>query len=97
MIASIMDRETSCIGRVSCRESVCRQAMAILGKSPYLPLRTLRCNYEAGQLTLRGEVPTYYLKQLAQSAISDIECPNGFSNLIHVLPPGAILAKLRRQ
>ena len=88
MIASIMDRETSCISRDSCRVSICRQAMAILGKSPYLPLRTLRCNYEAGQLTLRGEVPTYYCKQLAQAVISKVACPNGVVNLVQVMLPG---------
>jgi osmotically-inducible protein OsmY len=36
-------------------------------RSPYLPLRKIDCFLDDGVLTLRGRVPTYYLKQLAQS------------------------------
>jgi hypothetical protein len=36
-------------------------------RSPYLPLRNIRCFVHDGVLTLRGHVPTYYLKQLAQT------------------------------
>ena len=36
-------------------------------RSPYLPLRYIECRLEDGVLVLRGRVPTFYLKQLAQS------------------------------
>ena len=36
-------------------------------RSPYLPLRKIRCYLHDGVLLLRGRVPTYYLKQLAQT------------------------------
>ncbi len=36
-------------------------------RSPYLPLRKIRCYLHHGVLLLRGRVPTYYLKQLAQT------------------------------
>ncbi len=36
-------------------------------RSPYLPLRHVECRLHEGVLILRGRVPTYYLKQLAQS------------------------------
>ena len=36
-------------------------------RSPYLPLRTIECRLDDGVLFLRGNVPTYYLKQLAQT------------------------------
>lgn len=88
MVTSTVDPQASGIGRDSTGESVCCRAAAILVKSPYLTLRTLRCNYEEGKLTLQGEVQTFYLKQLAQSVISDIACPNKVMNLIHVVPPG---------
>lgn len=94
MIASLVESH-ACIGRDSTGESVCRHAAVILGESAYLPLRTLRCNYENGKLTLRGEVPTFYLKQLAQSVIRDIECPNGVINLIEVVSPGALGGRWR--
>ena len=84
MAVSIVDAYPS-ISRESIGEAVCRRAQAILGKSPYLPLRTLQCNYEEGTLTLRGEVPTFYLKQLAQSLVSEIHCPQ--VNLIDVTFP----------
>ncbi len=35
--------------------------------SPYLSLRSLRCSLAQGRLILRGNVPTFYLKQLAQT------------------------------
>ena len=40
-----------------------------LGANPYLALRGVRCDYRDGVLTLRGCLPTYYLKQLAQEAV----------------------------
>ncbi len=36
-------------------------------RSPYLPLRAIECRLDDGVLVLRGSVPTYYLKQLAQT------------------------------
>lgn len=56
MVTSTVDPQASGIGRDSTGESVCCRAAAILVKSPYLTLRTLRCNYEEGKLTLQGEV-----------------------------------------
>jgi len=36
-------------------------------RSPFLPLRKVTCSVHDGVLVLRGRVPTYYLKQLAQT------------------------------
>jgi len=36
-------------------------------RSPFLPLRKITCSLHGGVLLLRGRVPTYYLKQLAQT------------------------------
>ena len=36
-------------------------------RSPYLPLRYIECRLDDGVLVLRGRVPTFYLKQLAQT------------------------------
>jgi osmotically-inducible protein OsmY len=35
-------------------------------KSPYLSIRRVDVRYHEGVVTLRGHVPTFYLKQLAQ-------------------------------
>jgi hypothetical protein len=38
-----------------------------LRSSPYWSLRQLVCHVEGDRVTLRGTVPTYYLKQVAQT------------------------------
>lgn len=89
MIALTAHRLTPCVGRECNEESVCTRATAILSNSPYLPLRSVKCNYEGGNVTLRGEVPTFYLKQLAQSLASGAVRPEQILNLVQVKPPGA--------
>lgn len=72
-------------------EAVCTRATAILSNSPYLSLRSVKCNYEGGNVTLRGEVPTFYLKQLAQSLVGGMVRPENILNLVQVKPPGTRL------
>jgi hypothetical protein len=47
-------------------------ARGVLRQSAYMELRELSCDFNGGVLTLRGRVPTYYLKQLAQEAVADV-------------------------
>jgi osmotically-inducible protein OsmY len=47
-------------------------ARAVLRQSAYAELRELSCDFNGGVLTLRGCVPTYYLKQVAQEAVADV-------------------------
>ena len=42
-----------------------------LAQSSYPVVREVDCIYEAGVLTLRGRVPSYYLKQIAQTLVLD--------------------------
>lgn len=49
------------------------RAEAVLRGSPFLALRRVSCEYCGGVLTLRGCLPTYYLKQLAQSSVVGIQ------------------------
>ena len=42
-------------------------------RSPFLPLRRIKCSLHNGMLVLRGRVPTYYLKQLVQTIGISIE------------------------
>ena len=51
------------------RDQVTSQCEALLRASAYLSLRKLSCEYHEGVLTIRGQVPTFYLKQLAQACI----------------------------
>jgi len=48
--------------------AVCR-----LRRSGYGALHGVDCTFESGVLHLRGRVPTYYLKQIAQSLVVDLE------------------------
>jgi hypothetical protein len=51
------------------RKAIESQAHAELRNSAYAPVRRVSCEYHEGVLTLRGRVPSYFLKQVAQTAI----------------------------
>jgi osmotically-inducible protein OsmY len=54
-------------------DGVISAAEARLRKSAYVELRRVSCEYHEGALTLRGRVSSYYLKQMAQSLVSELE------------------------
>lgn len=49
--------------------SVERAARARLAKTGYQNLRGVDCAFHDGRITLRGKVPSYYHKQLAQESV----------------------------
>jgi hypothetical protein len=53
-------------------DSVAERAEACLRTSPYKVLGSVKCNHQCGKLTLEGRVPSYYHKQLAQVAVSEL-------------------------
>lgn len=59
-----------------------------LASSPYLPLRSVTCYLHEGVLTLRGRVPTFYCKQLAQSLVSVFTGVEEVNNQLEVVGPG---------
>lgn len=54
------------------QQQVMEVAKSRLQASPYLPLAKVTCNYEDGVLLLRGRLPDFYHKQLAQHAVAEI-------------------------
>lgn len=50
----------------------------------YLALKNVRCDYLDGVLFLQGYLPTYYLKQLAQEAVADLNGVERIDNQIQV-------------
>jgi BON domain-containing protein len=72
-LASLMrpEREPT---HASNSDHLVRQIEGRLRASPYLSLRRVSCLRRQGRLVLRGRVPTYYVKQLAQSIVRSI-CP----------------------
>lgn len=43
-----------------------------LRRSPYASIRRVSCEFDAGVLFLRGPLPSFYHKQLAQAAVADL-------------------------
>lgn len=60
-------------------------ADGLLRRNGDLCHRKIWCEYREGVLTLRGYVPTYYLKQLAQIAVAGIPQVRLIINEIEVL------------
>ncbi len=44
-------------------------AKSDLKRSGYHPVRSVTCHYDNGVLTLRGRLPSFFLKQVAQSVV----------------------------
>ena len=53
----------------------------------YLALKTITCDWLDGVLVLRGCLPTYYLKQIAQEAVASLEGVERIDNQIQVVTP----------
>jgi len=58
-----------------------------LRRNPYLAIHKISCDYGDGALVLRGFLPTYYLKQVAQEAVAQLEEVGTIHNWIEVLTP----------
>jgi hypothetical protein len=58
-----------------------------LRRLPYLALRNVSCAWHDGVLVLRGCLPTYYLKQLAQEAVAPLAGARRIDNQIQVVTP----------
>ena len=53
----------------------------------YGQLRTVIVDCNDGRITLRGRVPTYYLKQVAQTAVHRVDGIRGIDNNLQVVTP----------
>ena len=56
-----------------------------LRHNSYLALKNVHCDYREGVLTLRGCLPTYYLKQVAQSVVAHVDGVQRIVNEIEVV------------
>lgn len=66
------------------RESPGEMARKILESSAYHSIRKLSCTFRNGELTLSGELPSYHLKQVAQTAVQGIKGIHKIDNQIEV-------------
>lgn len=53
--------------------SVAQRLQTSLRESPYQELRRLECDCREGELTVRGRLASYYLKQLAVSLVMQVD------------------------
>jgi hypothetical protein len=60
-----------------------------LRSSPYPALKHVSCEWLDGVLVLRGCLPSYYLKQLAQEAVASLEGVGRIDNQTQVVPPAS--------
>lgn len=67
-------------------------AQARLSASPFLPLRALECEGQNGHVTIRGRVPTRYLKDLSALLVKSIDGVRRVTNEVEVLPLGWVNA-----
>lgn len=52
---------------------------------PHLTIQRIWCEFEEGKLFLRGQVPSFYYKQLAQEAVARLEGVSQVVNEIEVV------------
>jgi osmotically-inducible protein OsmY len=67
------------------RPSVAEGAELQLRNNPYRALQNISCEYHEGVLTLRGCLPTWYLKQLAQTVVAHLAGVERIVNQIQVI------------
>jgi osmotically-inducible protein OsmY len=63
------------------------EAQLRLRRSGYRDLHSISCEFHEGVLTLRGRVSTFYLKQLAQTLIRELDDVAEINNRLEVVVP----------
>lgn len=84
----------SAVGRLDGRMEIGELAESRLRSNSYLALRNISCEYRDGALILRGRVPSYYLKQIAQQVVATIAGVSPIVNQIEVST--AVLREMSR-
>lgn len=72
------------------RRSIVHEAEDKLNASSHLLRNNVECEYLNGVLVIRGRVPSFYLKQTAQTLIQGIEGVSRVENDIQVVNPYGI-------
>ena len=68
-------------------QEIAELAQATLRQSPYFELRAVSCDFSGGILTLRGHLPSYHLKQLAQATVAEVPGVVEVHNQVEVVTP----------
>jgi osmotically-inducible protein OsmY len=68
-----------------CPHEMRSEVAACLQKTGHLFSRAVSCEYDQGVLVLRGRVPSFYLKQLAQERVTSLDGISKVVNQIEVV------------
>jgi osmotically-inducible protein OsmY len=68
-------------------QEIAEIAQATLRRSSYFELRDVSCDFSGGTRTLRGRVPSYHLKQLAQASVAEVPGVVEVNNRVEVVMP----------
>jgi len=66
-------------------DQITARAKDLIRHHAHLSVQRIWCEFRGRQLYLRGQVPTFYLKQLAQTAVSGLDGVSQVVNEIEVL------------
>jgi osmotically-inducible protein OsmY len=69
--------------------AIARDALRFLRSSNYSELRTIQCESRDDVLILRGQVSTFFMKQLAQERIRSMEGVRAVINDLQVVDPNS--------
>ena len=69
------------------QDSVVNSAQRCLRDTIYFGLRSLSCEHHEGVLVLRGQVSSWYQKQLAQEAVRHLPGVEAIINVVDVVAP----------
>ena len=64
-----------------------RQVLTALEQNPHTARRNLHLETERGRVTLRGQVGSYYLKQMAQEVVRHVDGVHEIANELDVVWP----------
>jgi hypothetical protein len=71
----------------SADDALCDAALQRLQSSSYAALRRLRCEVNEAVVVVHGVLPSYYLKQIAQTLIQRLDGIKSVTNLVEVQAP----------
>ena len=66
-------------------KSTAETAKYLILQQPHLTMQRVWCEFNQGRLFLRGQVPSFYFKQLAQEAVSGMKGVHQVVNEIEVV------------
>jgi hypothetical protein len=82
---SIVDVSPSDRAAIDEKEALLAEVRNRFQRSPYWELHDVICDFREGVLTLRGRVPSYFFKQVAQSIVFSLERIDEIDNRLMIV------------